>query len=461
MSRLHNLRKDIKDRCLFDVKHLSVGYGQKIGLIGANGSGKTSLLKILAGLDEDYTGKVVLDTEPAYLPQLQPLSDLSGGQQTMHLFKRIMQRQTGLLLLDEPTANLDAENRDWLIHCLKKYRGTVIVVSHDRYFLREIAEEIWWLDKGKLCQFPFGYDETIATLELEKEQATQAYHTYQKKRKQLTEAASQKREQGKRLTKKKKSVSQSDWKVSSKMGSYDSKAKSLAKAAKALDKRIEQLGKVEQPRKEHVLKMKNLGHLNHQGHRLLHLTDGLVTVADRELFSFTDFTVNFGDKIALKGRNQAGKTSFIKQIIAKNLAGFYSPHLEIGYFNQNVSSLDEKKSLLDTVASSSLQNQDTILTLMASFGFPYHRQKEPVANLSGGERVKLSLVKLLLSDCNCLILDEPTNYLDLPTIEALSSFLRQFSGACILISHDKALLDEVADKHYLIEDSQLKVVDKS
>lgn len=455
----HQITKTINGKCLFTIPQLALKNGQKIGLIGVNGSGKTTLLKLLAGLDKEYQGKLTLNTAVGYLPQLKAPSNQSGGQQTLTLFKDLLGKQTNLLLLDEPTANLDEENKQWLSHQVKKYRGTVLTVSHDSDFLRQVADEIWVLDKGEIRMFPYGYDDTQAVLALEREKGFLRYQIYEKKVKQLQTAAAKQEERAKKLKKKKKSVSRSDWKVNSKMGNYDGKQKSLAKVAKALEHRLECLEAVTKPNPLKTVKMSSLGSLSQSCYRLLNLKSGTLALGNQGLLTFPDFRLNLGDKVVIRGRNQSGKTTFLKHLLAKSLLGFYAPQLKIGYFAQDLSILNDKESIFATVSQGSVQPPQTMLTLLASFGFSYERRNDLVASLSGGERVTLSLVKILLSDCNCLLLDEPNNYLDLPTLAALRQFLQDFEGACVLVSHDKELTASLTDRHYVIKDGVLQVSD--
>ncbi|HEM4954190.1 TPA: ABC-F family ATP-binding cassette domain-containing protein, partial [Streptococcus suis] len=234
------------------------------------------------------------------------------------------------------------------------------------------------------------------------------------------------------------------------MGSYDSQAKSMAKSAKQLEKRIERLEKVSQPRREAHIKMESKGALDTDLHSLFRLQAGQLWIEENYLFDFPQIGMTFGEKLVLVGANGSGKTSFVRKLLRKELAGYYNPKLKIAYFAQDLINLDEEKTAFENISCTSLQDKMTILNLLGMLGLSYDKAQQKVANLSGGERVRLSLAKVLLADANLLILDEPTNFLDMAAIEALETFLKEYEGSILLISHDKRLLENVADVVYEI-----------
>ncbi|MGT2965208.1 ATP-binding cassette domain-containing protein [Streptococcus acidominimus] len=291
----------------------------------------------------------------------------------------------------------------------------------------------------------------------EKERAQQehAYQQYQQKVNQLQEIARTRKQRAKNLAKGKKGRSSSEWKVQSMMGSYDSQAKSMAKGAKAIEKRMERLEKVEQPRKEAWVKLEMRGAMEENLHTLFRLEEGQIVVGGRPLVDYPALTMRKGDRLALTGRNGSGKTSLIRQLTQKELAGYFSEKLAIAYFAQDLQDLDEEQSAFENAASSSLQDRVTILNFLAMLGIRYEKAKQKVACLSGGERVRLSLAKALLSDHNLLVLDEPTNFLDLTSLLALEAFLKEYKGSLVLISHDKDFVANVTNQTWCIENGIL------
>ncbi|HFI0564568.1 TPA: ABC-F type ribosomal protection protein Vga(F), partial [Streptococcus suis] len=455
MIKCIQLEKEFAGRSLFTIKQLSLQAGQKVGLVGHNGVGKSTFLKILLGLDRDFAGQIEVKTDWAYVPQLQERSSLSGGEQVWKSIQEAFAQRPQLLIMDEPTANLDQEHQEKLIKQIKRYRGSLLVVSHDRHFLNQIASHIWHLEEGTIQVYPGNYEAFVESRRARREEQQQAYEAYQKKVAQLKKAQQERQAKAHKMEKRKKGVSSSEWKVKAMMGSYDSQAKSMAKTAKHLEKRMERLEKVEQPRKETWVKMEAKGALDTGLHSLFRLQDGQLWLEETYLFDFPQLGMTFGDKLALVGSNGTGKTSFVRKLISKELEGYYNPKLKIAYFSQDLTSLNEEETAFVNASSTSLQDKVTVLNLLGMLGLSYDKAQQKVANLSGGERVRLSLAKVLLTDANLLILDEPTNFLDLTAIEALERFLTEYLGSVLVISHDQDFVDMVATSKWWIKDGSL------
>ncbi|HFI0228475.1 TPA: ABC-F type ribosomal protection protein Vga(F), partial [Streptococcus suis] len=441
MIKCIQLEKEFAGRSLFTIQQLSLQAGQKVGLVGNNGVGKSTFLKILLGLDRDFAGQIEVKADWAYVPQLQERSSLSGGEQVWKSIQEAFAQRPQLLIMDEPTANLDQEHQEKLIKQIKRYRGSLLVVSHDRHFLNQIASHIWHLEEGKVQVYLGNYEAFVESRRARREGQQEAYESYQKKVTQLKKAQHERQVKSQKMGKKKKGISSSEWKVSATMGSYDSQAKSMAKSAKHLEKRIERLEKVSQPRREAHIKMESKGALDTDLHRLFLLQAGQVFVDEVYLFDFPQLGMTFGDKLALVGSNGTGKTSFVRKLISKELEGYYNPKLKIAYFSQDLTSLNEEETAFVNASSTSLQDRVTVLNLLGMLGLSYDKAQQKVANLSGGERVRLSLAKVLLADANLLILDEPTNFLDMAAIEALETFLKEYEGSVLLVSHDQQFVE--------------------
>ncbi|MCQ8271229.1 ATP-binding cassette domain-containing protein [Streptococcus suis] len=455
MIKCIQLEKEFAGRSLFTINQLNLQVGQKVGLVGNNGVGKSTFLKILLGLDRDYAGQIEVKADWAYVPQLQERSSLSGGEQVWKSIQEAFAQRPQLLIMDEPTANLDQEHQEKLIKQIKRFRGSLLLVSHDRYFLNQVANHIWHLEEGKVQVYPGNYEAFVESRRARREGQQEAYEAYQKKVAQLKKAQHERQAKAQKMGKKKKGVSSSEWKVNAMMGSYDSQAKSMAKTAKHLEKRIERLDKVEQPRKERWVKMEAKGALDTGLHSLFRLQAGQLWIEETYLFDFPQLGMTFGDKLALVGSNGTGKTSFVRKLISKELEGYYNPKLKIAYFAQDLINLDEEKTAFENISCTSLQDRITVLNLLGMLGLSYDKAQQKVANLSGGERVRLSLAKVLLTDANLLILDEPTNFLDLTAIEALERFLKEYQGSVLVISHDQDFVDKVATSKWWIKDGSL------
>lgn len=455
--RATHIEKTFNSKQVLNIQHFQMNAGDRIGLIGANGSGKSTLLRILLGVDRQYTGQVRCSVTTAYVPQLKAVSQESGGEQTLGYLHEAIDQYAACLVLDEPTTNLDMLHTQWLIDQLKYYPGALLVVSHDRHFLDEVVTEIYELKEGDLRHYTGNY--TAYEQRKAEERAAQeiAYEEYIKKKTQLEAEASNRLKKASRFKKKKKSVSRSEWKVNSRLGKYDAQQKAMAQAGKALERRLERLEAVEKPKRDRFIKFKSNQAVG-AARTLLHLQEGTVSIEGKELFTYPMFKMIAGEKVLLSGPNKAGKTTFLRAIACQALAGYYQPHLKIAYFWQNLKNLVLERDLLYNVeATSDLERRD-IYNAMATLGFRYERMHEKAGELSGGERVLLQLAKVLLSSADLILLDEPTNYLDIVALEALEQFLNYHEQAYIIVSHDQAFKDRITAKEYAITDGKLTLI---
>lgn len=492
------------EKVLFDHIDFIINENDRIGLIGVNGSGKTSLLNVIAGdvspesgqitTPNDYTigylkqqpqldeSKTIMeavfagdqtifktvrqyeealnkfsahpedpqavdrynkmqnrmDQEDAWeadsriktiLTQLkikdtsQKIADLSGGQRKRVGLAQVLIQQPDLLLLDEPTNHLDLDSVIWLQDFLASYKGAVLVVTHDRYFLDQVTNYIWELSFGKLYQYDGNYQDFVA-----KKAARLA----------LAKETEQKNQQ---LYKKE-------------LAWMRTGAKARSTKQKGRINRFHQLeNKVGNLKTDEDISI-NLGS-QRLGKDVIKFKDANLKLGNHQILQDFDWLVQAGDRIGITGENGAGKTSLLN-VIAQRVpldSGVLKigETVKFGYYTQQTEGIDDSKrmiSFLSEVAESVTDkdgNKLSVTQLLERFLFPRFMHGTLIRKLSGGEKRRLYLLKILMQQPNVLLLDEPTNDLDISTLTVLEDYLDSFAGTVITVSHDRYFLDKVAD----------------
>lgn len=462
------------DRTLFTIPRLTVYAGDRIGLIGQNGCGKSTLLQVLAGCRPCDGGQVRRGCDLGYAPQfglgagestgesrrnfgvgkLEERAACSGGEITRMRLSRIP-FGARLLLLDEPTANLDLPGCRLLEEKLRQ-QETFVLVSHDRELLDRLCNRIWYLEGGGLRCYDGNYTAFEQAQELEKLTQTRAWEQYLREKRHLEEAAQELRAQSAQVRKAPRRMGNSEARLH-KMGDQKGK-KTIDRQRKALQSRLEKLEKVEQvreippmqldfslthpPRSKTVLQVKKL----HFGYP--HTPDLLKEIS---------FTLENGDKMALLGRNGSGKSTLLG-LIAQGYAGIQcSPQARLGFLNQDLSTLLPQHTVLENARLRAVQREDVVRTVLNRMLLPKACWDKQAGLLSGGEKMKLCLCQLILSDCNVLVLDEPTNYLDLPSLRALERMLGEYPGTVLLVSHDQAFVRYTATRLLFLQEGRAQV----
>lgn len=462
------------DRTLFTIPRLTVYAGDRIGLIGQNGCGKSTLLQVLAGCRPCDGGQVRRGCDLGYAPQfglgagestgesrrnfgvgkLEDRAGCSGGEITRMRLSRIP-FGARLLLLDEPTANLDLPGCRLLEEKLRQ-QETFVLVSHDRELLDRLCNRIWYLEGGGLRCYDGNYTAFEQAQELEKLTQTRAREQYLREKRHLEEAAQELRAQSAQVRKAPRRMGNSEARLH-KMGDQKGK-KTIDRQRKALQSRLEKLEKVEQvreippmqldfslthpPRSKTVLQVKKL----HFGYP--HTPDLLKEIS---------FTLENGDKMALLGRNGSGKSTLLG-LIAQGYAGIQcSPQARLGFLNQDLSTLLPQHTVLENARLRAVQREDVVRTVLNRMLLPKACWDKQAGLLSGGEKMKLCLCQLILSDCNVLVLDEPTNYLDLPSLRALERMLGEYPGTVLLVSHDQAFVRHTATRLLFLQEGRAQV----
>lgn len=481
---IKNLTKEYTDRKLFDDVDFSLEEGEKVGIIGINGTGKSTLLRIIAGIEEGDEGDYVKGSNVVinYLPQnpefakdisiydyvikanedthnrhsvegeaknilnrlgfediTQKVSELSGGQKKRVALAGALLSQNEILILDEPTNHLDNKMTEWLEEWLKAYKGVLVMVTHDRYFLDLVCNRIVEIDKGKLYSYDTNY-EGFLTLKAEREQmalSTQAKHENILRK----EIAWMQRGARARSTKQKAHIQR-----------YEA----LRDEEKVkIDEQVE-IGAVSSRLGNKTIEINNVS--KSMGNRLL----------------IKDMTYNFlrNDRIGILGPNGCGKTTLIKMIMGELIPDEGSIEIgdtvNIGYYAQEAVGMDPEEKVIDYIKDTAeyISTPDggyiSASLMLEKFLFFGALQYAKIGKLSGGEKRRLYLAKVLMGAPNVLILDEPTNDLDISTLCVLEDYLDSFKGILITVSHDRYFLDRVARRMLTFENGgQIKLYNGS
>lgn len=467
-----HLTKSYTERLLFDDTDFSINEGDKIGLIGINGTGKSTLLKLVAGLEEPDYGRIVRgrNLDIRYLPQNpvfhpgetvlesvlreneghehvwdiesqaksmlnrlgipdfnEEVEHLSGGQKKRAALASVLLSTAELLILDEPTNHLDSEMADWLEDYLKKFKGALLMITHDRYFLDSVTNRIVELDNGKLYSYQANYE---GFLELKAERMDMEKASERKRQSILrTEIAWMQRGARARSTKQKGRI-----------------------------QRFETLRDKKGPVEDGKVEMESIS--SRLGRTTIEISDLCKSYGDKVLVK--DYTYFFlkDDRIGYIGPNGSGKSTLMKMI-----AGWVKPDsgtieigqtVKLGYFSQENEDMDTSLKVIDYIknVAEHVKTKDGSISasqMLERFLFPPSVQYTVIEKLSGGERRRLYLLKILMSAPNVLILDEPTNDLDIQTLMILEDYLDSFQGIVITVSHDRYFLDRVVGRIFAFE----------
>ena len=460
---IQHLKVSIGIRDLLAIKNLRVQAGQKIGLIGKNGSGKTTLFRALLSEIEADMKEVAINGTIEMLPQLkQTNTTKSGGEVSQDYIVQVLSKSPGILLADEPTTNLDAGHIEWVEKKLNAFQGTILLVSHDRTLLDHVCDTIWELEEGQITEYSGNYSDYVQQKQNQRKHQQKEYEKFKQKEQQLEQAISQKKEQANSATSKPKKLSNSEARGLGVQTYYAGQQKKLNQNAKALQTRLDKLEAVEQPKDEAPIKMTLPNTRAFKNKVIIRAEKVTGEVGDKKLWDPSTFFIKGGDKVGIIGPNGSGKTTFLKKILNQSDESLYvSPAAKIGYFAQNMDILDISKTIIENVKDQSKQSETLIRTVLARLGFYEEDVKKKISVLSGGERVKVSLAKLFVSDSNTLILDEPTNYLDIYALEALEKLLKDYEGTLLVVSHDRQFISEVATKLLVFEEKQLTLFEGS
>ena len=389
----------------------------------------------LGGYDMDTDRSRVangLDISPAMLHQR--FDSLSGGEKTRVNLARLILEDTDILLLDEPTNHLDLHATEWLEDYLLGFKGTVLVISHDRYFLDKVVQRSIEIDEGKAEFYSGNYSFYVEERQRRFEEKLKKYEKDQAKIEQLTRAAEQ----------------MHLWAF---MGNDK-----LHKRAFSMEKRIEKLSQSEKPQEQKKLNVK-FKQREFNGDEVLVMEDVSKGFGDRQLFSDLALTVTGGERIALIGDNGTGKSTLVKLIMGEETPDsgylYKGPAVRSAYLPQHVRFSVEERSALDTMLYDCRCQPQQARDRLAAFGFRGEDVFTPVGALSGGEKSRLRLCMLMGSDINFLILDEPTNHLDIASREWMEDALSDYEQTLLFVSHDRYFIEKFATRIWALSDGKI------
>ena len=465
---IKNLKKYYGDRLILDIDKFEIEEKEKIGIVGENGVGKTTLLKILIGELKADGGSVYLTDSYSYISQLDEeckVCDnskikkifnvpneyeeyLSGGEKMKMRVVGALQENTSLIIADEPTSNLDSESIKKLDDMFKKYSGALLVVSHDRKFLDDVCNEIAEIEDGKLKVYKGNYSRYLGLKGEDYKKQKREYEKYVHEKERLEEVIGEKEILRDRIKKAPKGMGKSEAKTI-KMGDQKGK-KHIENNIRSIEKRIEHRKVVMPPKKKEKIIININEGTEVAAKNLIEVKKLKLCVQDKVLIDEINLNIKNGFKIALIGENGCGKTTLLNRILSNNSEEVkIASNVRVGYFDQRQDSLKDEKSILENIKEDSIWDESFIRINLGEFGFKRGSVNKLVGQLSGGERVKVAICKIILSNNNLLILDEPTNYLDIKTIEALENALINTNKTVLLVSHDIEFISNVCN--YIIE----------
>ena len=469
---MENITKSYTDRILLDDVGFSINENEKIGVIGVNGMGKSTLLKVVAGIEEADAGKISMGNQVkiCYLPQTpvftpgttilqaavggnmeewnrwtieadarsmlnqlgfadyeEKVEHMSGGQKKRVALVNALLTPADILILDEPTNHLDNAMSEWLENNLISFRGAVLMVTHDRYFLDRIATRIVEVDKGKLYSYPGNYAKFV---ELKEERQNMALAT-ERKRKSLLRTELEWLHRG---------------------------ARARSTKQKAHIDRIQAMQEMKDIQEEKQVLLTSTA--SRMGNKTIELSDISKSYGNHLLIRDYNYIFLKNDRIGIIGPNGCGKTTLLKIIngIVKPDTGTIEigQTIRIGYFSQENEYMDDSMKVIDYVkeAGEYIQTSDGRITasqMLERFLFEGAIQWSKIEKLSGGEKRRLYLLRILMSAPNVLILDEPTNDLDIQTLTILENYLDGFDGIIIVVSHDRYFLDRTVRRIFAFE----------
>lgn len=453
---------------VLDFDRFVVYQGERIGLVGANGAGKTTLLRVLAGELEPDAGTVRSMCDTHFFRQfsegIDPLElngkemktmriqdkvwqdTVSGGEDTRLRLAWMFSSGKRLVFLDEPTANLDMQGIALLKQKLLEL-DTMVIVSHDRALLNALCTRIVEIRDGQLTGYEGNYEDYVRQRDQAVQRQWTEYENYTSEKRRLEKVYRQKKQKAASIEKLPKGMSPREAGLRNFLSHHpkDAKAGKMEASAKNVLERLEHMEVKEKPKEQPRMR---------PDFRLTNPPENGVVIRGEEIsFSYEDgeeilrdasFQIRNKSRVAVVGENGAGKTTLLNLIRREYSPAkgsvYVVPKAVIGLLDQNMASIDYEKTVLENVMEDSVQTESIARTILARLLLANQDMGKKAGVLSGGERVKLAFAKLFVGRANVLILDEPTNYLDIPSVEALEEMFSEYEGVLVFVSHDEAFI---------------------
>ena len=483
--KLKDVRQTFGDKEVLSIPESTIYQNERIGIIGGNGQGKSTLLKIIHGDLIPDEGKVQREIAFSYYAQISDLVEannnasfdwsllsrfgvpdhavpsLSGGEAAKYRLTQVISNYQLGLLLDEPTTHLDRDSIEKLITELNFYYGTIVFVSHDRQFLNALATKIWEVSDGSVTEYSGNYDEYLKQKELKNMTAAKEAENYMKERSRLEKAVKQKQMQAEKMqkvsAKKMQKNIRPDRLSSSKQ--KDTSQKGIQKQAKSIQSRLDQLEEKTVAHKKKKIVFPETKTIEMHNKFPIRAENFTLKKGEKRLLDNCDFSFELGKKIALIGRNGVGKTSLLEAIVNDSDGIILSSKVVFSIYRQMDYKMDTDTSVIVYLMQHTMYSEPLIRSILNNLGFEQSELSKSVCHLSGGETTKIQIAMLFTVPSNVLILDEPTNFIDLETIQALEELMQQYRGTILFTSHDPYFVKNTANQIYQIADCRLKKVE--
>jgi macrolide transport system ATP-binding/permease protein len=476
---IENLEVTFLDKKIVEIDRLAVYQFDRIGIVGKNGAGKSTLLHLLAGNLYPSSGVVKSYVEPGYFEQMEVslaeaveallsklevprnTEQLSGGEQTRRKLAQLFTHYYETLLIDEPTTHLDQSGKSFLIEELRYYYGALIIISHDRTVLDELVTTIWEVDGGKVRVYSGNYSDYMKQKKVEIEQQRQGHEQYIKEKTRLEKAAMEKMKKAEKIAQAGSMSKKEANAKPNKMFMTKSKGtsqKAVQRAAKAIEQRMNKLQEIEEVHEERQIFFRQSQQLALHNKFPIMADRITLQVKNKVLLEEVSFQLPLGKNIAISGDNGSGKSTLLQYIVNHGDGITISPKAKIGFFKQMSYRFVMDENVLQFLKNRSEYDEGFLRSVLHSMQFSGTDLRKSVMSLSGGEAIRLQLCQLFLGEYNILVLDEPTNFLDIHTINALERFISAYEGTILFVSHDQTFINNVADVNYHIIGKKLKLM---